>query len=73
VRRRPSSWCVTAADVVGTGPVGVTNGAIGNWVTAFQTKVATVTVTMAGAQGCTSPSRICAASCLGGVGVINSR
>ena len=63
---------MTAVDTVGTGPVGATNGAIGSGVTAFQTKVATVTVTMAGAQGCTSPSQICAASFLGGVGVINS-
>jgi len=64
---------VTTADVVGTGPAGVTNGGIGNGVTAFQTKVVMVpvTVTMAGARGCTSPTQICAVSCLGGVGVIN--
>jgi hypothetical protein len=60
-----------AVDAGGIGPAGATNGAIGNRVTAFQTKVptvpVTVTVTMAGARGCTSPSQICAVSCLGGV------
>ena len=58
-----------AVDAVGTGPTGVTNGAIGSGVTAFQTKV--VTVTTAGARGGTPPTQICAVSCLGGVGVIN--
>ena len=52
-RGRPWSWCVTAVDPVGTGPAGATNGAIGRGVTAFQTKV--VTVTTAGARGGTIP------------------
>src|SRR5262249_26354469 len=61
-----------AVDAGCTGPAGATNGAIGSGVTAFRTKVVTVpgTVTMAGAQGCTSPIQIYAVSSLGGVGVI---
>ena len=58
-----------AVDAVCTGPTGATNGAIGSGVTAFQTKV--VTVTTAGARGGTPPTQIGAASSLGGVGVIN--
>ena len=58
-----------AADAVGTGRTGATNGAIGSGVIAFQTKV--VTVTTAGARGGTPPTQICAAFFLGGVGVIN--
>ena len=63
-----------AADAVGTGPAGATNGAIGSGVTALQTKAATVpvTVTMAGARAGTSPIQICAVSSPGGVGVIHS-
>ena len=37
------SWCAMAVDEVGTGTTGATNGAIGSGVTAFQTKVVTVT------------------------------
>jgi hypothetical protein len=50
----------------GTGPAGATNGVIGRWVTAFQTKV--VTVTTAVARGGTTPIRIGAMPFLGGVG-----
>ena len=65
---------MTTVDAVGTGPAGATNGAIGSGVTAFQTKAATVpvTVTMAGARAGTSPIQICAVSSPGGVGVIHS-
>jgi len=54
------------ADAVGTEPAGATNGAIGSGVTAFRTKV--VTVTMAGARGGTTPIQIGAMPFLGGVG-----
>jgi hypothetical protein len=36
---RPSSWLPKAADAAGTATTGVTNGAIGDGVTAFPTKV----------------------------------
>ena len=58
-----------AVDAVGTGPTGVTNGAIGSGVTAFQTKV--VTVTTAGARGGTIRIQIGAVYSLAGVGVIS--
>ena len=60
-----------AVDAVGTGPTGATNGAIGSGVTAFQTKV--VTVTTAGALDGTPLIQIGAQHGLGGVGVIDSR
>jgi hypothetical protein len=55
---------------VGTEPAGATNGAIGSGVSAFQTKV--VTVTTAGARGGTTPTQIGAVSSRVGVGAINS-
>jgi hypothetical protein len=61
---------VTAVDAVGTEPAGATNGAIGSGVTAFRTKV--VTVTTAGVRGGTSPIQIGAVSSRAGVGVIHS-
>ena len=65
---------MTTVDAGGIGPAGATNGAIGNGVTAFLTKVVTVpvTVTMAGARAGTSPIQICAVYSPGGVGVIHS-
>ena len=62
-------------DVATTGPTGVTNGAIGSGVIAFQTKVVTVqvTVTMAGARGGTIRIQIGALYSLAGVGVISEQ
>ena len=61
---------MTAVDAVGTEPAGATNGAIGSGVSAFHTKV--VTVTTAGVRGGTTPTQIGAVSSRGGVGVIRS-
>ena len=57
-----------AVDAVGTGPTGVTNGAIGSGVIAFRMEV---TLTTARARDGIIPIRIGAASSLDGVGVIN--
>ena len=58
-----------AVDAVGTGPTGVTNGAIGSGVTAFRMKV--VSTAAVGARGGTIRIQIGAQHDLGGVGVIN--
>ena len=58
-----------AADAVGTGPTGVTNGAIGSGVIAFRMKVVSTAV---GAPDGTVSIQIGARHGLGGVGVINS-
>ena len=63
-RRRRWSWCVMAVHAAGTEPAGATNGIIGSRVTAFRTKV--VTVTMAEAQGGTIRIQISALSSLRG-------
>ena len=47
------SWCAMAVDAVGIGTAGATTRAIGIGVTAFQTKV--VTVTTAGTPGGAMP------------------
>ena len=60
---------MTALDAAGTEPGGAINGVIGSRVTAFRTKM--VTVTIAGAQGGTIRIQIGAVSSLGGVGAIN--
>jgi hypothetical protein len=65
-RGHPLSWCVTAADAAGIGSTGVTNGAIGMGVTAFQTKVV---LTAATARDHTIRRRFGAAPLHPGVGV----
>jgi hypothetical protein len=62
---------VTAADAVGTGRIGATNGEIGSGAIAFRMEL--VTVTRAGVRGGTTRIQIGAVSSLGGVGVINNR
>ena len=57
-----------AVDAVGTGPTGVTNGAIGSGVIAFRMEVV---LTAAGVPGDTIPIRIGTAPTLRGAGVIN--
>jgi hypothetical protein len=59
---------VTAVDAVGTEPAGATNGAIGSGVSAFQTKV--VTVTTAGVRGGTTPTQIGACPPALGLGIL---
>jgi hypothetical protein len=59
-----------AVGAVGTGPTGATIGAIGSGVTAFPTKV--VTVTTGGALAGTLLIQIGVQHGLGGVGAINS-